>query len=309
MNDIITLEAENNGERLDAFISERVNRLSRSSVQRLIKEGLVLVEGRVFPKSRILKRGEQVTVNMPQPETAAIAPENLPLDIIYEDENLVVVNKARGMVVHPGPGHNKGTLVNALLYHCGDLSGVGGVVRPGIVHRLDRDTSGVMLVAKNDAAHQELSRQFKERLVKKVYLALVLGRLEAKEIRIDIPVARDPCCRQKMAAVHNGREAVTEVKLLARAGENSLVAARPQTGRTHQIRVHLSYIGNPVWGDMLYGGWRKDFKQTGWEGQALHARRIGFIHPVTGSEMSFTASFPPGFKELLRWRIEKRIEK
>jgi 23S rRNA pseudouridine1911/1915/1917 synthase len=268
------LVARESGERLDVFVARSVGGLTRSRAQRLIDDGSVLVDGVQAKASLKLAAGQRVRVHVPPPEEATVRAEAIPLDVLYEDGDLLAVNKPPGMTVHPAPGHPTATLVNAILAHCGDLSGVGGVLRPGIVHRLDRDTSGVILVAKNDAAHQALARQLRERTVDKRYDALVEGTPKPAKGAIDAPIARDPRNRKRMAVMGGGREAVTEYEVRERFRGASLVEARPRTGRTHQVRVHFAAIGHAIVGDAVYG------KRSQLVGrQFLHARRIAFDHP------------------------------
>ena len=277
------------GQRLDVAAA-RITGLSRSQVQRLIEGGLVLVDGRRAKAGRRVRCGETLTVTLPEPEPAVAVPEALPLEVVYEDGDLLVVNKPRGMAVHPGAGRNRGTLVNALLHHCRDLSGIGGVQRPGIVHRLDKDTSGLLVVAKNDVAHQELARQIKARTVTRRYLALVHGNLTRDRGTVAAPIARHAVHRQKMAVdPARGRPAVTHFRVLRRYGACTLVELRLETGRTHQIRVHMAHIGHPVVGDRRYGPRRPDL---GLEGQFLHAAVLGFRHPRTGAYLEFSAPLP-----------------
>ena len=289
------LTADRAGERLDVFVARRLPELTRSRVQRLIGDGHVAVAGQRAKASLRLEAGQRVSVEVPPPVEMRAAPEAIALDVIYEDADLLAVNKPAGMTVHPAPGHPSSTLVNAILAHCGDLSGVGGVLRPGIVHRLDRDTSGVILVAKNDAAHQALARQLKERAVDKTYLALVEGTPKPAEGVIDAPIARDPRRRQRMAVVAGGRASVTAYRVIERFTGASLVEARPKTGRTHQIRVHLAAIGHPIVGDRVYG------KASPLVGrQFLHAWRIAFTHPRTGQRMELEAPLAPELAAVLR---------
>lgn len=290
------------GRRLDLFLAARVPGLSRSRAQKLIEAGMVQVTGETCSdKNYRLCAGDPVGLTIPPAETAALEPEAIGLDIVYEDEDLLVINKPRGMVVHPGPGHRKGTLVNALLHYCPDLSGIGGIKRPGIVHRLDKDTSGLLLVAKNDLAHRSLSNQLKTRQLKREYIALVSGRVKPALGRIDAPIARHPRHRKKMAVVEGGRPAVTRFRVLKYYGSYSLLLLNLETGRTHQIRVHLSHLGYPVVGDPTYAKGRWDTLPPGLaEPQALHARRIKFIHPRTSTAMEFSVSLPPAFKQGLK---------
>lgn len=306
MNNKIIFEADVSGERLDIYLARKTDSISRARAQQLIKDGLVSV-GDIRPKqSYLVQIGDRIAVEIPPAEEPDVLPEPLPVEILYEDEHLLVVNKPRGMVVHPAAGHTGGTLVNALLYHCDNLSGIGGILRPGIVHRLDKDTSGLLMAAKSDVVHRELSRQLKERSIRRDYIAVVWGRLSHKKMVVRAPLGRHPHNRKKMAVTEKGREAVTTVRLLAGLKGCSLIRARLQTGRTHQIRVHMSYIGHPVVGDPLYGGNNKLLNETGWEGQALHARRLGFVHPYSGEEMQFVAPLPSDFSKLLKFLREKK---
>ena len=276
--------AEIPGERLDVFIARRLPELTRSRVKRLIDDGFVAVAGqRVKPGLR-LESGQLVCVEIPPPAPTWAESEPIALDVLYEDPDLLAVNKPPGMTVHPSPGHASGTLVNAILAHCSDLSGIGGVLRPGIVHRLDRDTSGVIVVAKNDAAHHALAQQLKARTVEKTYLALVEGTPKPLEGAIEAPIARDPQRRQRMAVLEGGRDAMTAYRVIERFAGYSLVEARPRTGRTHQIRVHLAAIGHPIVGDRVYGK-----RSPLVERQFLHALRIAFDHPRNGERMTVEA--------------------
>jgi 23S rRNA pseudouridine1911/1915/1917 synthase len=287
----IELTVDEGGTRLDKFLAERVTGLSRSAIRRLIDTAQVLVNGDPAKASYKVRPGDLVAVCMPQPEPEEPVAEAIPLGIVYEDQAMIVVNKPAGMVIHPAPGHRSGTLVNALLAHCPDLAGDSGDARPGIVHRLDRDTSGLILVAKNEPIRRALQRQFKARQVHKVYVALLDGHLEAAHGRIEAPLGRDPRRRQRMAVVPGGREAITEYRLLASfaGGDYSLVEAEPKTGRTHQIRVHFASIGHPVVGDTVYGRRRTRLPVPR---QFLHAQRLGFTHPLTGQPLEFEAPLP-----------------
>lgn len=297
---------EESGSRLDTFISNRLVGLSRNRVQRLILEGRINVN-RVpcRHKSLRLAASDQVTFFLPSLSPPGLNPEPIPLEIIYEDEDLLVVNKPRGMVVHPAPGNFSGTLVNALLYYCSELSTQGGPLRPGIVHRLDKDTSGLLVVAKNNYAHQELSHQFKARLVQREYLALVYGKVPPPGGRISAPVGRHPRHRQKMAVVSGGREAITRYRVRAYLGNYTLLRVFLHTGRTHQIRVHMAYLGHPLVGDPVYGSQHRPELPPGFqEGQTLHARRIKFTHPRSAQPLTFIAPFPDYFCSSLR-RLSK----
>lgn len=276
--------ADRAGERLDVFVARMLPHLTRSRVQKLIDDGAVVVSGARAKAGLRLEAGQAVRVAVPAAVEAAAMPEPIDLDVIHEDSDLLIINKPAGMTVHPAPGHASATLVNAILAHCNDLSGIGGVLRPGIVHRLDRDTSGVIVVAKNDAAHNALSHQLKARTVEKTYVALVEGTPKPANGVIDAPIARDPRNRQRMAIVENGRASITAYTVVERFRGYALVEARPKTGRTHQIRVHLAAIGHPIVGDRVYG---KPSTIIG--RQFLHARRIAFDHPRTGDRVEFEA--------------------
>lgn len=285
------------GERLDVFLARQAPELSRSRVQRLIADGRVAVQGRPAKANHKVQPGEAVSLSVPPPEPVAVEAEAIPLDVVYEDAEVVVVNKPRGMVVHPAAGNWRGTLVNALLARCDDLSGVGGEVRPGIVHRLDKDTSGVMVAAKNDRAHASLARQIKDRTAGRKYLALVHGNVKAEEGLIDAPIGRHRTDRKRMAVdAERGREARTRFRVLERFPGYTLVACKLETGRTHQIRVHMAYIGHPVVGDPKYGPKGSPFPI---DGQALHAAELTFRHPASGAEMVFTAPLPADMEGIL----------
>lgn len=297
--------------RLDRFLSDRLD-LSRTRVQRLIAEGRVTVDGREAKKSEAVEAGTCVEVTVPPPEPVDIVAEDLPLDVVWEDESLLVVDKPAGMVVHPAPGHRRGTLVNALLFHVRDLAGVGGRMRPGIVHRLDKDTSGLLVVAKTDLAHRVLSDDLRRRKVKRIYRAASWGHLDESPVTIDAPVGRDPRHRQRMAVVEGGRRAVTRVRVRERWSRADLLDLSLQTGRTHQIRVHLAHLGHPVVGDEVYGaGWERGLGGPGraWAGelarrvprQFLHAAELLFRHPVTGEEMRFRRPLPPDLESAAAW--------
>jgi 23S rRNA pseudouridine1911/1915/1917 synthase len=279
--------AERAGERLDVFVSRCLPQLTRSRIKRLIDEGFVAVAGERAKPGLRLASGQRVSVDIPPPAPARAEPEAIALHILFEDGDILAVNKPAGMTVHPAPGHESSTLVNAILAHCTDLSGIGGVLRPGIVHRLDRDTSGVILIAKNDAAHNALARQLKERTVEKTYLALVEGTPKPQDGTIDAPIARDPRRRERMSVIEGGRESVTTYRVMERFAGYSLVEAKPKTGRTHQIRVHLAAIGHPVAGDRVYGR-----RSTLLDRQFLHALRITFTHPSSSERMTIEAPLP-----------------
>lgn len=301
----ITVPDEADGTRLDRFLASVLGDQSRSRLQKLIKDGQVLVGGRAAKPNQPVKRGQDVSIDIPEPLPAAPAPEALPLQILYQDQDVIVVDKPAGMVVHPAAGHESGTLVNALLHHVEDLSGIGGEKRPGIVHRLDRGTSGLMVVAKHDAAHGELARQFHDREVEKEYIALVWGEVMAGR-RIDLPIGRHPVDRKKMSAkARRSREAATRIVRAEHFGRTlTLAHVAIHTGRTHQIRVHLSAIGHPIVGDSLYGGVHRrvpgDLRAvTHLERPFLHAARLAFKHPADGRRMEFTSELPVDLQSVL----------
>lgn len=285
------------GTRLDVGVTEVVVGKSRSYVQSLIEEGHVLVNGSVKKSNYKIRLGDQIQVVVPPPRELKVDPENIPLEIVYEDEDVLVVNKPRGMVVHPAPGAWTGTMVNALLYHCRSLSGINGVLRPGIVHRIDKDTSGLLVVAKNDLAHQGLAEQIKAHSMARQYLAIVHGVLYEPSGTVDAPIGRDHCDRKKMAVIfHNSKRAITHYDVLERFKDFTYVQARLETGRTHQIRVHMAYLKHPVLGDPLYGPKRNPFDV---HGQMLHAKHLGFVHPRTGENLEFDAPPPEIFASVL----------
>jgi 23S rRNA pseudouridine1911/1915/1917 synthase len=302
---------ENEADRLDRYLATGLG-MSRSRIVALIQEGRVTVDGRPGKKSEALSPGQVVEVEVPPPEPTEARPEDIPLDVVYEDETLLVVNKAAGLVVHPAPGHRDGTLVNALLFHVKDLSGIGGKLRPGIVHRLDRDTSGLMVVAKGDDAHVALSNAIKRREVRRVYRAVAWGHLSESPVTVDAPVGRDPRDRMRMAVVEGGRRAVTRIRTRERWRAAELLDVSLKTGRTHQIRVHLAHLGHPVVGDRVYGGgWAKGMSGSarGWAAeldrravrQLLHASDLAFRHPLTGEEMHFRVPLPGDFEAVVTW--------
>lgn len=305
---------EGEEERLDRFVSDRLD-LSRTRVQKLLVAGQITLDGRPGKKSEVVGAGSVVTVVVPPAVSVEIEAEDLPLDIVFEDESLLVVNKASGMVVHPAPGHRTGTLVNALLWHFPKLSGVGGRARPGIVHRLDRHTSGLLVIAKTDTAHRVLSDALRERHVKRLYQAVTWGHLSESPITVDAPIGRDPKDRKRMAVVDDGRNAVTRAKVRERWRSADLLDVALQTGRTHQIRVHLAHIGHPVVGDAVYGvGWERglggptrrwvDELARRTKRQFLHAAELKFDHPVSAERMRFTAELPPELAAVARWAAE-----
>lgn len=291
------IDVEDAGQRLDKFLAGRLENVSRTQIQLWITEQQVTVDERPVKASYRLGVDEVVTLDVPDAVPLEVLPEPLPLNIVYEDGDLLVIDKPRGMVVHPAPGHETGTLVNGLLYHCRDLSGINGVLRPGIVHRIDKDTSGLLVVAKHDSAHVSLARQLAEHTVEREYVAIVHGRLAVDAGTIDAPIGRDPKDRQRMSVVQKGgKRAVTHFTVERRFADYTLVRLRLETGRTHQIRVHMKYIGHPVAGDPKYGP-RRTLPIAG---QALHAAVLGFDHPRTGERMRFEAPLPEDMQRLLR---------
>ena len=292
------IEEIQNHIRLDKAISELNSDLSRMMIQKLIEEEKILVNGKKEKASYKVKIGDEIEVQEIELKEVEIKPQDIPLDVLYEDQDIIVVNKAKGMVVHPANGNLEGTLVNALMARCKDsLSGIGGEIRPGIVHRLDKDTTGVLLVAKNDKAHIELSNQIKNREVKKIYYALVRGNLKDDEATIDMPIARSKKDRKKMAVDKDGKNAITHFKVIERFQNYTLVEVKIETGRTHQIRVHLSYIGYPIVGDEVYSNGKHPF---GVKGQMLHAKSLEFSHPITGKRMKIEAPIPKYFNDILK---------
>ena len=293
----LTAATEHAGVRLDAFLSAD-GALTRSQAARLIAEGRVRVNGKPAAKSARLSGGETVTVDVPQLRETALPPQDIPLDVVYEDDDVIVVNKPTGLVVHPAPGHPDGTLVNALLHHCGDsLSGIGGEKRPGIVHRIDRDTSGLIIAAKNDAAHLALSAQLKDHSLSLTYECLVTGNMKQDSGTVDAPIGRSSADRKKMAVVPTGRRAVTHWEVVARYPGVTHLRCRLETGRTHQIRVHMAYIGHPILGDTVYGAKKP---VPGLTGQCLHAAGLRFVHPRTGEPVELHCPLPPEFTAMLQ---------
>ena len=289
---------ESKNQRLDAFLASSLDGLTRSQATRLIESGEVAVNGRAVSKSYKLAGGEDVAVTLPEPEPVEAVPQDIPLDVVYEDADVIVVNKPSGMVVHPAPGHPDGTLINALLYHCaGTLSGIGGALRPGIVHRIDRDTSGLIIAAKNDAAHQYLSAQLADHTLARTYECIVVGALREDRGTVDAPIARHPTGRKRMAVVAGGREAVTHWEVIARYPGYTHVRCRLETGRTHQIRVHMAYIGHPILGDTVYGA-KKEV--PGLTGQCLHAVGLRFLHPRTHEVVELSCPLPEEFTRMLQ---------
>ena len=289
---------ENAGMRIDRFIADSAPELTRSAVVRLMEEGAVTVGGKTAGKNYRMRSGDVVELVLPDPVLPEARPENIPLDIVYEDDDLLVVNKPRGMVVHPAAGNPDGTLVNALLYHCGDsLSGINGVLRPGIVHRIDKDTSGLLIVAKNDFAHSSLAAQIKEHSFTREYGAVVFGNLKDDSGTVDAPIGRNPNDRKKMCVTQkNSKNAVTHYTVIRRYKGYTHIKCKLETGRTHQIRVHMAYIGHPVAGDKVYG---VKNEKVSFDGQCLHAKKIGFIHPKTNEYMEFDSELPEYFEKFL----------
>lgn len=291
----IELEVSNENGRIDKFLAQKLEKMSRSKIQKLITDEAVLVNDEIIKANYKVQAGDIIVVTIPEPESVDVKAENIPLDILYEDADIVVINKAQGMVVHPAVGHREGTLVNALLYHIKDLSGINGKIRPGIVHRLDKDTSGVLVVAKNDEAHVNLSEQLQKRTMKRKYWALVHGVITHEHGTIDAPIGRDPKDRQKFTVITGGKNAISHFNVIDRFKDYTLVEVSLETGRTHQIRVHFNYINHPVAGDEVYG----PQKTLQGNGQFLHAHNIELIHPRTGEIMQFEAPMPTIFEETL----------
>ena len=307
---ILTVAAEDAGKRLDQLAAE-AGELTRSAATRLIESGDITVNQKKAAKNLRLKAGDEISILLPEPEASEVLPQNIPLDVVYEDEDLIVINKPVGMVVHPAAGNPDGTLVNALLYHCGDsLSGIGGVIRPGIVHRIDKETSGLLVVAKHDEAHLFLAEQLKGHRINRIYTAVAVGNFKEDEGTVDAPIGRHPVDRKRMAVIRNpelnAREAVTHWRVLSRANADgnafTLLRCELETGRTHQIRVHCASIGHPLLGDPIYGGNGTRFEakhKSLIEGQALHAGELSFIHPRTKAQVTFHAPMPEGMKKLV----------
>lgn len=292
--DEITLTAQSKAARLDKFLADNTE-LSRSFAAKLAETGAAAINGRPADKKSAVNPGDIITVTIPEPDPIKAQPQNIPLDIVYEDDSVIVVNKPQGMVVHPAPGNPDGTLVNGLLYHC-SLSSINGVIRPGIVHRIDKDTSGLLVVAKTNEAHTALSAQLKERKALRRYNCIVNGNIKEDTGTINKPIGRHPGNRKRMAVIEGGREAVTHFKVLERFGQYTLVECTLETGRTHQIRVHMASVGHSIVGDPVYGAKKERFKTNG---QLLHAKTIGFTHPVTGELMQFDSALPPYFMAVL----------
>ena len=311
----LAVPVESTAERLDLFLRTHCPQHSRSSIQALIKAGAIRVNGQKTRPAYLVQPGDEIAVELPEPKPLAARPEALPLSIAYEDDDLLVVNKAAGMTVHPAPGATEGTLVNALLHHCRDLSGINGALRPGIIHRLDKETSGLLLVAKRDAVHRTLAASLQAHQIERRYAALAWGVLREENGRIEAPIGRHPKNRKKMAVVEDGRAAATHFSVVEYCPFTTLVECQLETGRTHQIRVHLAHIGHPVFGDPVYGGRdqargvRPEYRrQANWmlsliRRQALHAQKLRFAHPTTGDMMEFTAPLPePRRRGINRWK-------
>lgn len=302
----IVVEDNNLKKRLDSYIVDKIQELSRTTVKRLIDEEKILVNGKKQKSSYRPEKGDCISIDTPEAHEIELEAQNIPVPVIYEDNDIIVVNKPKGMVVHPANGNPDGTLVNAILAMCKDsLSGIGGEIRPGIVHRLDKDTSGLLIVAKNDEAHIKMSKQIQDRKVTKKYIALVKGVISENEATIDLPIGRSTKDRKKMAVDAKGKNAITHFKVLKRYNNYTLLELKIDTGRTHQIRVHMSYIGHPVVGDSVYSNGKNEF---GVEGQMLHARYLEFKHPITGEELKLEAPIPNYFEDVLQ-RLENNNKK
>ena len=298
--EVLTLQPnkEDAGQRVDAWLAANLEDVTRSAAQRLLEEGRVTCGGKALAKNYKLNGTETVEVCLPDPEPVDVLPQDIPLDVVYEDADVIVVNKPKGLVVHPAPGHPDGTLVNALLHHCGDsLSGIGGELRPGIVHRIDRDTSGLIIAAKNDFAHQKLAAQLQDHTLARVYRCIVVGNLREDAGTVDAPIGRHPVDRKKMAVVANGRPAVTHWRVLERLRGCTYVECRLETGRTHQIRVHMAHLGHPILGDTVYGAKKP---VPGLQGQCLHAVGLRFRHPRTGELVELSCGLPEEFEAQLK---------
>ncbi len=305
MKEIEIYVGEEDNERLDYYLSLELDEVSRTRIQRLVKDGLVKVNGEIKKSSYLVKEGDTISVVFPEPKTLEIVPEDIPIEIVYEDSDLAVINKQHGMVVHPAPGNYSGTLVNAIMFHMDNLSSINGIIRPGIVHRLDKDTSGLLVIAKNDKTHRGLSEQLKHHGVYREYLALVHGNIKKDNGTIDAPIGRNQRDRKKMAVTHkNSKEAVTHFSVAKRYGKYTLVSLKLETGRTHQIRVHLSYMGNPVVGDPVYSSGKNEFSI---KRQLLHAKKLGFIHPSTKMSVEFSCELPEDFR-LILGRLDKEAQ-
>lgn len=295
---IFQVEKENTGIRIDKYLSDNMEDISRSYLQKLLKDKSITVNNKAIKANYKVQEGDMVSVSVPEPEEPDILPEEIPLDILYEDDSLMVVNKPKDMVVHPSAGHTSGTLVNAVLFHCkGNLSGINGIMRPGIVHRIDKDTTGALLICKTDTCHRILAEQLKVHSITRRYRAVVQGNLKDDEGTVEGPIGRHTTDRKKMAINYkNGKEAITHYRVLERFGNATYIECRLETGRTHQIRVHMASIGHPLLGDTTYGSSKNPYHL---QGQALHAMVLGFLHPVTNEYMEFTASLPEYFLSLI----------
>lgn len=291
------VEKEEKGKRLDSYIANKSEKITRTFAEKLIKNGEVLVNNKKQKVAYKINEGDIITIEKQEAKDIKLKAQNIPVDIIYEDDDIIVVNKPKGMVVHPANGNPDGTLVNAIMAICKDsLSGIGGEIRPGIVHRLDKDTSGLLIIAKNDEAHVNVSEQIKNHEVKKTYIALVRGIIKENEATIDMPIGRSTSDRKKMAVNKKGKNAITHIKVLKRYDKYTLVEVNIETGRTHQIRVHLSYIGYPIIGDAIYSNGKNEFNV---QGQCLHAKKLEFVHPITGKKMELEAPLPQYFQEII----------
>ena len=295
-----SIDRNTEGQRIDRYLSDELEDRSRSYIQKIMKEGYVKVNQKPVKSNYRLSFGDSVEVTLPEAKEPDIVPENIPLDILYEDQDIIMINKPKQMVVHPAPGHYSGTLVNALMYHCGDeLSGINGCMRPGIVHRIDMDTTGSLVVCKNDKAHQSLSEQLKVHSIRRIYVAIVHGNIKEDSGTVNAPIGRHPTDRKKMSThCKNGRDAVTHYKVLERFGDYTYIQCELETGRTHQIRVHMASIGHPIIGDPVYGLKKDRFSDIG--GQCLHAAELTLTHPKTGERMKFSAALPDYFVEILQ---------
>ena len=291
------VEKEEKGKRLDSYIANKSEKITRTFAEKLIKNGEILVNNKKQKVAYKINEGDIITIEKQEAKDIKLKAQNIPVDIIYEDDDIIVVNKPKGMVVHPANGNPDGTLVNAIMAICKDsLSGIGGEIRPGIVHRLDKDTSGLLIIAKNDEAHVNVSEQIKNHEVKKTYIALVRGIIKENEATIDMPIGRSTSDRKKMAVNKKGKNAITHIKVLKRYDKYTLVEVNIETGRTHQIRVHLSFIGYPIIGDTTYSNGKNEFNV---QGQCLHAKKLEFVHPITGKKMELEAPLPQYFQEII----------
>lgn len=299
------VEKEEKGKRLDSYIANKREKITRTFAEKLIKNGEILVNNKKQKVAYKINEGDIITIEKQEAKDIKLKAQNIPVDIIYEDDDIIVVNKPKGMVVHPANGNPDGTLVNAIMAICKDsLSGIGGEIRPGIVHRLDKDTSGLLIIAKNDEAHVNVSEQIKNHEVKKTYIALVRGIIKENEATIDMPIGRSTSDRKKMAVNKKGKNAITHIKVLKRYDKYTLVEVNIETGRTHQIRVHLSYIGYPIIGDATYSNGKNEFNV---QGQCLHAKKLEFVHPITGKKMELEAPLPQYFQEIIN-TLDQREE-